>query len=103
MVRRPRWTSGRCSLHVDLPQSGRSRRFHVLSDAEALPLVAGVSAANIADIEAFKPRSWPSRRSAPRCGPRRRPAKADAGKVTFTLSRFHPGKAGHELAAVRRL
>ncbi|TDB87898.1 hypothetical protein E1264_13105 [Actinomadura sp. KC216] len=38
---------------VDRAKKGS--KLHVLSDAEGLPLVVGISAANTADIEAFKP------------------------------------------------
>nr|WP_246127578.1 IS5 family transposase [Amycolatopsis rhizosphaerae] len=59
----------------------RGSKLHVLSDAAGLPLVVGVSAANTADIEAFKPlfMALPLIRS--RRGPRRRrPDKARADK-----------------------
>jgi transposase len=54
----------------------------VLSDAAGLPLVVGVSAANVHDIHAFKPlfMALPAIRS--RRGPRRRrPVKARADKA----------------------
>jgi transposase len=65
---------------VDRAKKGS--KLHVLSDAEGMPRVVGISAANTADIEAFKPllMAIPPIRS--RRGPRRRrPIKARADKA----------------------
>ncbi|MGW2308823.1 IS5 family transposase [Actinomadura luteofluorescens] len=80
--RRPGGKGGTLTGPNPVDRAKRGSKLHVLSDARGLPLVVGVSAANVVDIEAFKPlfMAVPPIRS--RRGPRRRrPAEARADKA----------------------